>query len=375
AVNQATVEKYGYSKDELLAMTIKDIRPPEDVPRLLESVSTLRDGIEKFGVWQHRRRDGSKIDAEITSYAMSFAGRAAEVVVAVDVTQRKRDEAEKRKYTEKLAGSNRELELRNREVERATHLKSKFLASMSHELRTPLNAIVGFSDLLADESPGALNPKQKRFIGHIKQGSTNLLQLINDILDLSKIEAGQLELRSEEFLVQHALPEVLTTIDPLAMAKNIRVKQKVESKSLVKADRVRFKQILYNLLSNAVKFTPRDGEINIECVDDWDFVSVLVTAMGNEIRPEDQKVVFEEFRQVERIGKGEPVHVHDSCGGTRGRSPSVGRAGKSLYHGGVRSSYPTGADCGRRGSGAGASLELSRTRVPCGGGRVRSPCS
>lgn len=306
AVNQATVEKYGYSKDELLAMTIKDIRPPEDVPRLLESVSTLRDGIEKFGVWQHRRRDGSKIDAEITSYAMSFAGRAAEVVVAVDVTQRKRDEAEKRKYTEKLAGSNRELELRNREVERATHLKSKFLASMSHELRTPLNAIVGFSDLLADESPGALNPKQKRFIGHIKQGSTHLLQLINDILDLSKIEAGQLELRSEEFLVQHALPEVLSTIDPLAMAKNIRVKQKVESKSLVKADRVRFKQILYNLLSNAVKFTPRDGEINIECVDDWDFVSVSVTDTGIGIRPEDQQVVFEEFRQVE--GNAESNH-------------------------------------------------------------------
>jgi PAS domain S-box-containing protein len=299
AVNRATVEKYGYSKDELLAMTIKDIRPPEDVPRLLESVGTLRDGIEKFGVWTHRRKDGSEINAEITSYAMSFAGRTAEVVVAVDVTQRKRDEAEKRKYTEKLAASNRELELRNREVERATHLKSKFLASMSHELRTPLNAIVGFSDLLADETPGALNPKQKRFIGHIKQGSTHLLQLINDILDLSKIEAGQLELHSEEFLVQNALPEVLSTIDPLAMAKNIRVEQKVESKSLVKADRVRFKQILYNLLSNAVKFTPQGGQINIECVDDWDFVSVSVTDTGIGIRPEDQQVVFEEFRQVE----------------------------------------------------------------------------
>jgi PAS domain S-box-containing protein len=304
AVNRATVEKYGYSKNELLAMTIKDIRPPEDVPRLLESVSTLRDGIEKFGVWKHRRKDGSTIDAEITSYAMSFAGREAEVVVAVDVTQRKRDEAEKRKYTEKLAASNRELELRNREVERATHLKSKFLASMSHELRTPLNAIVGFSDLLADETPGALNPKQKRFIGHIKQGSTHLLQLINDILDLSKIEAGQLELHSEEFLVQHALPEVLSTIDPLAMAKNIRVEQKVRSKSLVKADRVRFKQILYNLLSNAVKFTPQGGEINIECVDDWDFVSVSVADTGIGIRPEDQQAVFEEFRQVEENAHG-----------------------------------------------------------------------
>ncbi len=312
AVNHATVEKYGYSADEFLAMTIKDIRAPEYVPLLLESVGALRDGIEKCGVWKHLKKDGTEIDVEITSYAMSFAGRPAEVVVAVDVTQRKRDEAEKRKFTEKLSASNRELELRNREVERATHLKSKFLASMSHELRTPLNAIVGFSDLLAEGAPGTLNEKQKRFVNHIKQGSAHLLQLINDILDLSKIEAGQLELHSEEFLVQDALPEVLSSVAPLAMAKRIRVEQKTESEPLVKADRVRFKQILYNLLSNAVKFTPNGGQINIECVDDWDFVSVSVTDTGIGIRPEDQKLVFEEFRQVE--GAAESTHQGTGLG-------------------------------------------------------------
>jgi signal transduction histidine kinase/DNA-binding response OmpR family regulator len=204
-----------------------------------------------------------------------------------------------RERTAQLAVANKELDLRNREVERATQMKSKFLASMSHELRTPLNAIVGFSDLLAEGAPGPLNVKQKRFVDHIKQGSTHLLQLINDILDLSKIEAGQLELHSEEFLVQDALPEVLSTIDPLAVAKNVRLEQKLESKSLVKADRVRFKQVLYNLLSNAVKFTPKGGQISVECVDDCDFVRVSVTDTGIGIRPEDQKVVFEEFRQVD----------------------------------------------------------------------------
>ena len=215
--------------------------------------------------------------------------------------QRAHDELEQRvrERTTQLAVANKELDLRNREVERATQMKSKFLASMSHELRTPLNAIVGFSDLLAEGSPGRLNDKQKRFVNHIKQGSTHLLQLINDILDLSKIEAGQLELRSEEFLVKDALPEVLSTIHPLAMAKNIRVEQKVESISPVRADRVRFKQILYNLLSNAVKFTPKDGSVSIECVDHWDFVCVSVTDTGIGIRPEDQKVIFEEFRQVD----------------------------------------------------------------------------
>jgi PAS domain S-box-containing protein len=299
AVNDAAVRKYGFSRDEFLAMTLKDIRPPEDIPALLETVKNLGEGNESSGAWRHRLKDGTLIDTENTSYALTFLGRAARVVVAVDITQRKRDEAEKREFTESLAVTNQELGLRNREVERATQMKSKFLASMSHELRTPLNAIVGFSDLLAEGTSGALNPKQKRFVDHIKQGSAHLLQLINDILDLSKIEAGQLELHSEEFLVKDALPEVLSTIDPLAMAKNIRVEQKLESKSLVKADRVRFKQILYNLLSNAVKFTPKGGQISIECVDDWDFVSVSVTDTGIGIRPEDQGVVFEEFRQVE----------------------------------------------------------------------------
>jgi len=299
AVNAAAVRKYGYSRDEFLAMTLKDIRPPEDVPALLETVRALGDGNESSGAWRHRLKDGTVIDTENTSYALTFLGRPARVVVAVDVTQRKRDEAEKRKIMDSLAATNQELGLRNREVERATQMKSKFLASMSHELRTPLNAIVGFSDLLAGGTPGALNVKQKRFVDHIKQGSTHLLQLINDILDLSKIEAGQLELHTELFRVNDALPEVLSTIHPLAMAKNIRVEQKVQNKCLVKADRVRFKQILYNLLSNAVKFTPNGGRISIECVDDWDFVRVSVIDTGIGIRPEDQKLVFEEFRQVE----------------------------------------------------------------------------
>jgi PAS domain S-box-containing protein len=299
AVNRAAVTQYGYSTDEFLAMTIKDIRPPEDVTSLLDNVAAVEDGHKTLGIWKHLKKDGSALDAEITSYAMTFGGRAAEVVVAVDVTQRKRDEAEKRKFTEKLAASNQELELRNREVERATKLKSKFLASMSHELRTPLNAIVGFSDLLAEGTPGQLNEKQKRFVNHIKQGSAHLLQLINDILDLSKIEAGQLELRSEEFLVRDALPEVLSIVQPLAMAKNIRLEQKLESNSLLKTDRVRFKQILYNLLSNAVKFTPKGGRVAVECVDYWDFVRVSVTDSGIGIQPEDQKVIFDEFRQVE----------------------------------------------------------------------------
>jgi signal transduction histidine kinase/DNA-binding response OmpR family regulator len=211
------------------------------------------------------------------------------------------DELEHRvlERTTQLAVANKQLDLRNREVERATKLKSKFLASMSHELRTPLNAIVGFSDLLAEQTAGELNDKQQRFVGHIKQGSAHLLQLINDILDLSKIEAGQLELRRENFQVSSALPEVLSTIRPLAMAKNIQVEFTLKTERSVYADRVRFKQILYNLLSNAVKFTPKGGSISIDCFEKENFIGIAVTDTGIGIRAEDQKVVFEEFRQVE----------------------------------------------------------------------------
>ncbi len=130
-------------------------------------------------------------------------------------------------------------------------------------MRTPLNAIVGFSDLLAEQTAGELNEKQQRFVNHIKKGSAHLLQLINDILDLSKIEAGQLEIRCEDLQIKDALPEVLSTIHPLAMVKNIKVEGKIQTGRAVYADRVRFKQILYNLLSNAVKFTPNEGRIEI----------------------------------------------------------------------------------------------------------------
>ncbi|MGH9566470.1 MAG: PAS domain-containing sensor histidine kinase, partial [Candidatus Angelobacter sp.] len=305
AVNAAAVLKYGYSLDEFLSMTIKDIRPPEYVPAVLASVDRITEGKKSFGEWKHRLKDGSVIDVEITSFPLSFAGRPAEVTVAVDVTQRKRDEEEKRRFTNALAQSNKELELRTRGAEHATRLKSKFLANMSHELRTPLNAIVGFSGLMAEGTAGQLNEKQTRFIGHIKNGAHHLLQLINDILDLSKIEAGQLEIRCENFHIKDALPEVLSTIRPLAMAKNIHVQHRSETEGGVYGDRVRFKQILYNLLSNAVKFTPENGHVAVDWLEKDDFVCVSVTDTGIGIRSEDQELIFEEFRQVPRDGTHE----------------------------------------------------------------------
>ena len=310
AVNAAAVRKYGYSTGEFLTMTIKDIRPPEEISAVLASVARLTEGKESSGEWQHRLKDGSLIDVELTSFSLNFEGRPAQVAVAVDITQRKKSEQERQRFTDALARANEELELRSREAEHATALKSKFLANMSHELRTPLNAIVGFSGLLADGTAGPLNDKQKRFVSHIKNGSGHLLQLINDILDLSKIEAGQMEIRPASFYVHEALPEVLSTIRPLAMAKNVRLRHRSETRLAVVADRVRFKQILYNLLSNGVKFTPANGEVAIEWFEEKGFICVSVADTGIGISAEDQELIFEEFRQV----AGEEAHQGTGLG-------------------------------------------------------------
>ena len=205
--------------------------------------------------------------------------------------------------TAELAAANKELERQNREVERATQLKSQFLASMSHELRTPLNAIIGFSDLLAEKTAGHLTDKQQRFVGHVRNGARHLLQLINDILDLSKIESGLLELRRETFSVSEALPEVLSVIRPLAMAKKIRIEH-AEEDFPVYADRVRFKQILYNLLSNALKFTPEGGMVRVAGSTSDSLVCIAISDTGVGIRPEDQQLIFEEFRQAGETTRG-----------------------------------------------------------------------
>ena len=155
------------------------------------------------------------------------------------------------------------LEAQNRETERANRRKSEFLASISHELRSPLRTIIGFTQLLVEELEGPLNERQKRFLTHIGSDSSHLLQLVNEILDLSKIEAGKLDLHLERFDAIEATSEVVNSIAPLASAKSIRVEQAVGTGFSLRADRLRLKQILLNLLSNAVKFTPECGTVSI----------------------------------------------------------------------------------------------------------------
>jgi PAS domain S-box-containing protein len=288
----------GFSTEELLSRPRMDFIHPDDQTRTASEFAKVQEGVSTVA-FENRYRCKNGEYKWLLWNAVCVPERRIIYAVARDITERKRAQDERESFTVRLEKTNRELELRNREVERATNLKSKFLASMSHELRTPLNAIVGFSDLLSDESPGPLNAKQKRFVTHIKQGSAHLLQLINDILDLSKVEAGLLDLHCEDFRTKEALPEVLSTVRPLAMAKNIRTEEVWDGDPILYADRIRFKQVLYNLLSNAVKFTPNGGRIQVACRREGSLVQISVTDTGVGIRPEDHAMVFEEFRQAD----------------------------------------------------------------------------
>ena len=192
-----------------------------------------------------------------------------------------------------------EIEDKSRQLAAANQHKSDFLANMSHELRTPLNAVIGFSEVLLERMFGELNEKQDDYLKDILSSGKHLLSLIGDILDLSKIEAGRMELQLEEFNVAAALGNTLTLIRERAQQHGIGLSLEVEAGlGDMRADQRKIKQIMLNLLSNAVKFTPDGGHITVHARLNGDVLEVAVTDTGIGIAPADQATVFEEFRQA-----------------------------------------------------------------------------
>jgi signal transduction histidine kinase len=204
------------------------------------------------------------------------------------------------------------LHMEKEATEDATRIKSDFLAKMSHELRTSLNVIIGMSRLLTTQCFGPLTPKQADYLNDITTAGEHLLALVNDILDLTKIESGRMELRPEGFSVCDAVNAVISTLRPLAAPKNLSLLLELpQPDGVIAADPARFKQILYNLLSNAIKFTPQ-GSVTIRCqwIDraargaavvaeaEAGALSVAVVDTGIGIAPEHQEAIWEEFRQL-----------------------------------------------------------------------------
>lgn len=305
-LNVVTEEMFGYSREELLGKPV-EVLVPENLRAIHAGhhehywghpvTRPMGSGLALYG----RRKDGSCFPVEISlSPVKSDEGLLVTAIIR-NITERKQTEDHLRSVQE---GYLRELELRNQETERASRLKSEFLASMSHELRTPLHTIVGFSELLAEETKGPLNEDQKRFVNHIHTDSLHLLALINDILDLSKIEAGRLDLRRETFDIATVIEDALSSIRPHALAKSIAIETDVPTAISVDADRLRLKQILYNLLSNAVKFTPEGGRVRIDVGTNEGLVEISVSDTGVGIPPEEHASVFDKFYQVGATTKG-----------------------------------------------------------------------
>ncbi|MBY0375432.1 MAG: PAS domain S-box protein [Bryobacteraceae bacterium] len=290
AVNDEAVREYGYSAAEFLERDILAIRPPEDHATIRESIAQMPGGTHHSGPWRHLRKDGTSIEVEVQSHPLIYDGRPARMVVAYDVTERRRFEVA--------------LEEARRRAEMASRAKSEFLASMSHELRSPLHTIIGFTELLGEELEGPLNEKQKRFVNHIHRDSQHLLTLINDILDLSKIEAGRLEFHREAFDLADLVEEAVATVRPRAEAKEQSITNHTASGFTVEADRLRVKQVLLNLLTNAVKFTPEAGSIEVEATRLGDQVALTVSDTGIGVAAENRQAIFDVFYQVGNTTKG-----------------------------------------------------------------------
>jgi signal transduction histidine kinase len=194
----------------------------------------------------------------------------------------------------------RALEEKSREVEAASRHKSEFLANMSHELRTPLNAIIGFSQLLRERMVGEVNEKQEEYLDDIISSGNHLLSLINDVLDLSKVEAGQIELEVTPFSLRDALERGVLMVRERAAENEVGVTLEVDPEAdVVEADERRIRQVVFNLLSNAVKFTPEGGSVILSSARMNGEVRVSVSDTGPGIAAEDQARIFEEFQQTD----------------------------------------------------------------------------
>jgi signal transduction histidine kinase len=215
--------------------------------------------------------------------------------------ERVRDELEIRvaQRTEELSAKNRELLRAKERAESADLIKSAFLATMSHELRTPLNSIIGFTGILVQGLAGPLNTEQSKQLGMVQNSARHLLALINDVLDISKIEAGQLQVKLEPIDLLLSVEKVVLAMEPMARKKGLQLGLQSDPEiSLVRGDARRIEQVLMNLLSNAIKFTEH-GEVMVRCSGKAGYAEVSVEDTGIGIRPEDYETLFRPFQQID----------------------------------------------------------------------------
>jgi signal transduction histidine kinase len=247
---------------------------------MVRPIRTLQEGAQRIGAGELEQKIEIRTGDELEALAGQFNDMSAEL---------------RRSY----AGLEQKVEERTAQLAVANRHKSEFLANMSHELRTPLNAIIGFSEALREKMFGELNDKQLEYLNDIHASGRHLLSLINDILDLSKVEAGRMELDVSGFGAKEALEAALALVRERAQRQDVALSLEVDPQlGEVRADERKFKQILLNLLSNSIKFTPGGGRVSVRAGMNGAGLEIAVSDTGIGIPPEEQAAVFEEFRQV-----------------------------------------------------------------------------
>lgn len=254
-----------------------------------------------------QRKDGTQFPVEISLSPVNTENGTNVTAVIRDVTERRQNEQRVRALQESYMA---ELQVRQQEAERLNRLKSEFMASISHELRTPLHTIIGFAELLAEGTEGAWSEKQKRFLHHIQTDSEHLLGLINDVLDLSRIEAGGLQLHTEPVSLRAVVTDVIASLTPYANSRGVSLREGDSLEWFVSADPVRLRQIFSNLLNNGAKFTQAGGEVSVDAVLDGAFVRIAVVDTGIGIAAEECPRIFDKFYQVGYT----PVGVREGTG-------------------------------------------------------------
>ena len=301
-------QKYtGFAEDELLGRDSLSLVHPEDRKMVRENAVEMLKG-KHSSPYEFRVIDkgGKTLWAIETVTATHYKGKRVTLGNFMDITERRQMEEDLQEKNRQLMKQQQELMEKTRELEAASQAKSEFLAQMSHELRTPLNVIIGFSELMLDGVPGKINKEQRQCLDDVLSSSKHLLDLINDVLDLSKVESGKIKLRQIDITMTDVLEGLKRTMTPILLPRKQSLVIKVDrGLPPVHADKGKIRQVILNLLSNATRFTPDGGKLKIEAIRKDHSCQVSVVDNGIGIKKEDQERLFEPFIQLDNPLTGE----------------------------------------------------------------------